>query len=76
MVFNKKTNSDIDKDDKRKNKYCADDDEYRINCDICDDLVIDTYYKNHLKSRTHINNIHRTKQVNIVNNWISLLPIK
>ena len=36
--------------------YCADDDEYRIYCDVCDKLCIERYYKNHLKSQTHIIN--------------------
>ena len=38
---------------------CADDDEYRVHCDICDKLCIERYYKNHLKSQTHTNNIHK-----------------
>ena len=33
--------------------YCADDDEYRVCCEICDKLCKEKYYKNHLKSRTH-----------------------
>ena len=43
--------------------YCEDDDEYRIYCDVCDNLCIVRFYKNHLKSRTHINNIHKKKTV-------------
>ena len=40
--------------------YCADvDDEYRIYCSICDKLCIQRLYKNHLKSQTHINDIHK-----------------
>ena len=38
----------------KKIRDCADDDEYRIYCDICDKFAIDRYYKNHLKSPTHI----------------------
>ena len=38
--------------------YCVDD-EYRVYCDICDKLCIERYYKNHLKSQTHTNTIHR-----------------
>ena len=34
--------------------YCADDDEYRVYCEVCDKLCIERYYKNHLKSGTHI----------------------
>ena len=44
--------------------YCADDDEYRIYCNICDKLCIDRFYKNHLKSQTHINNIRKRQQLN------------
>ena len=40
--------------------FCAgDDDEYRIYCEICDELCIDRFYKNHLKSKTHTNNIYK-----------------
>ena len=44
--------------------YCANDDKYRVYCELCDKLCIDRYYKNHLKSQTHTNNIHRRKQFN------------
>ena len=37
--------------------YCADDDEYRVYCDVCDELCIERFYKNHLKSQTYINKI-------------------
>ena len=37
--------------------YCADDDEYRVYCEVCDKLCIKRFYKNHLKSQTHINQI-------------------
>ena len=43
--------------------YCADDDEYRVYCDICDNLCIERFYKNHLKSGTHININHKRKQL-------------
>ena len=39
--------------------YCADDNEYRVYCHICDKLFIDRLYKNHLKSQTHTNNIRK-----------------
>ena len=29
--------------------YCADDNEYRLNCIFCDKLCIDRFYNNHLK---------------------------
>ena len=43
--------------------YC-DDGEYRVYCSNCDKLCIEQFYKNHLKSRTHINNIRKRKQLN------------
>ena len=39
--------------------YCEDDGEYRVFCNICDKLCIERFYKNHLKSQTHINNIRK-----------------
>jgi len=44
--------------------YCADDDEYRVYCDICDKLCIERYYKNHLKSQTHTNNFYKKQRLN------------
>ena len=43
--------------------YCADDDEYRVYCAICDELCIERYYKNHLKSQTHTKNIRKKEQL-------------
>ena len=43
--------------------YCEDDNEYRIYCQICDKLCIVRFCKNHLYSRTHINNINTKKSV-------------
>ena len=40
--------------------YCADDDEYRVFCDICDKLCIERFYKNHLKSGTQKNKFYKT----------------
>ena len=39
--------------------YCEDDGEYRIYCSVWDKLCIERYYKNHLISRTHINNFYK-----------------
>ena len=39
--------------------YCEDDEEYSVCCKICDKLCIERVYKNHLKSQTHTNNIHK-----------------
>ena len=44
--------------------YCADDDEYRVSCDICDKLCIEQFYTNHLKSQTHTNNIRKKTNQN------------
>ena len=43
--------------------YCADDNEYRVYCDICDKLCIERIYKNHLKSQTHIQKIRKIEQL-------------
>ena len=43
--------------------YCEDG-EYRVFCRICDKLCIERFYKNHLKSRTHTNNIRKREQLN------------
>ena len=39
--------------------YCEDDKEYRVYCGVCDKLCIERYYKNNLKSQTHLNNIRK-----------------
>ena len=43
--------------------YCEDG-EYRIYCDVCEKLCIERFYKNHLKSKTHINNIRKIEDLN------------
>ena len=53
--------------------YCPEDDEYRIYCDICDSLCIQRFYKNHLKSQTHIKNIHKIEELNKAFPAISLI---
>ena len=35
--------------------YCPEIDDYRKDCDSCDKLCIERFYKNHLKSQTHTN---------------------
>ena len=47
--------------------YCPEDDEYRVYCDFCDKLCIERFYKNHLKSQTHINNIRKTENSKFFN---------
>ena len=44
--------------------YCEDDGELRVYCDICDNVCIERFYKNHLKSTTHINNFHKKSSTN------------
>ena len=45
--------------------YCADDDEYRVYCGICEKLCIKRFYKNYPKSQNHTNNVHeKTNQKN------------
>ena len=43
--------------------FCEDDGENRVICDVCDKLCIERFYKNHLKSQTHINNIRKLEQL-------------
>ena len=35
--------------------YCADDEEYRVFCNICDKICVERVCKNHLKSQIHTN---------------------
>ena len=51
--------------------YCEDG-EYRVYCDVCDNLCIERFYKNHLKSKTHINNIRKIEEINKAFEAISL----
>ena len=51
--------------------YCEDDGEYRVYCDICDNLCIQRFYKNHLKSK-NLNNIHKIEEINKAFKAISL----
>ena len=46
--------------------YCADDDEYRVYCNIYVEFCIERFYKSHLKSSTHINKIRKGFQTNLV----------
>ena len=52
--------------------YCEDG-EYRVYCDICDNVCIERFYKNHLKSQTHINNIRKVEQLDKSLQVISLI---
>ena len=43
--------------------YCEDDGEYRVYCDICNNLRIKRFSKNHLKSQTHTNTIREKSSI-------------
>ena len=43
--------------------YCEDDGDYIIYCSVCDKLCIERYYKNHLKSGTHLNNFYKRQRL-------------
>ena len=49
--------------DNQQVMYCEDDGEFRVFCEICDNLYIQRFYKNQLKSQTHINNIRKREQL-------------
>ena len=44
--------------------FCEDDEEYRLNFNICDNLCIEPFYENHLKSQTHTIIIRKREQLN------------
>ena len=47
--------------------YCDNGGEYRVYCKICDKLCIEQFYKNHLKSGTHITKTRKRQQMNNMN---------
>ena len=49
------------------------DGEYRVYCSICDKLCIERFYKNHLKSQTHIYNIRKIEQLDKSFQFFSLI---
>ena len=53
--------------------YSEDDGEYRSFCDVCNSLCIQRFYKNHLKSKTHINNIRKIEELKKSFQVISLI---
>ena len=52
--------------------YCEDDGEYRVYCNICESLCIERFYKNHLKSKTHLNILRKIEEINKAFEAISL----
>ena len=55
------------RDDKKEKIYRDDDGENGIYCHVCDLLAIDRYYKNHLKSQTHIRIFRKRQQIETTN---------
>ena len=49
--------------DNQQVNYCEDG-EYRVYCEVCDKLCIERFYKSHLKSGAHLNNIREKKIIN------------
>ena len=49
--------------DNQENRCCANDDESRVYCHICDKLSIELFYKFHLKSSTRFTSIRRRQQL-------------
>ena len=41
----------------------CDDTEYRVYCDVFDNLCIKRFYKNRLKSQTHLNKVRKRQQL-------------
>ena len=44
--------------------YCEVEGQYIVYCNICDKFCVERFYKNHLKSKTHTNNIRKREQSN------------
>ena len=44
--------------------YCADDDDYRIYCNVCEKTSLYRHYNNRLKSWTHVNSFRKRQQLN------------
>ena len=51
--------------------YCEDDGEYKIYCSVCDKLCKEQFYKNHLKSGTHLNKLYRKQRIKKINCFYS-----
>ena len=60
IILSKKKNSESDN---YEVVYCADDDEYRVYCEICEKLCTERFYKNHLKSGTDTNKFYKRQQM-------------
>ena len=52
--------------------HCVDDDEYRIHCTICGKLCKERFYKNHLNSQTHTNNIHKKENNSNISTYLNM----
>ena len=58
--------------DNQQVMYCEDG-EYRVYCNICDELCKERFYENPLNSRTHKNYIRKREQLNKSFQIISLI---
>ena len=50
--------------DNQQGIYCEDG-ENRVFCNLCDELCTERFYKNHLKSQTHTNDIRKREHLNM-----------
>ena len=48
--------------DNQQVNYCEDG-EYRVYCEVCDNLCMERFYKNHLKSGTHLKKIREKNSI-------------
>ena len=53
--------------------YCAEDDGYGVYCDVRDKFCIQRFCKNPSKTKTHIDNIRKTEQLDKSFQVISLI---
>ena len=53
--------------------FFCEDGEHRVDCNICYNLGIEQFYKNHLKSKTHTNIIRKRDQLNKSFQIVSLI---
>ena len=43
--------------------FCPEDAENRVYRDVCDNLYIERFYKNHSKTGTHLNNFYKRQRL-------------
>ena len=54
----------MDGENNHESIYYPEDNEFRIFCNVCNLLCIERFYKNHLKSGTHLNNFYKRQRLN------------